>query len=111
MTDRAYDSISSFETQLISSAYVLSVFSLPEHYGKRLRTSNCIERLNEEIRRRERIIRIFPNEESLIGLLGALLMEQHEKWIGGRKYFNMEEYHEHIKDRPLVLNTTGGIAT
>jgi transposase-like protein len=90
---------------------ITAVFSLPEHYRKRLRTSNCIERLNEEIRRRERVIRIFPNEESLIRLLGALLMEQHEKWISGRKYFDMEEYHEHIKGRPLVLNPKEGIAT
>lgn len=90
---------------------IIAVFSLPEHYRKRLRTSNCIERLNEEIRRRERVIRIFPNEESIIRLLGALLMEQHEKWISGRKYFNMEEYHEHTKDRPLILNPKEGVAT
>jgi transposase-like protein len=90
---------------------ITAVFSLPEHYRRRLRTSNCIERLNEEIRRRERVIRVFPNEESLIRLLGALLMEQHEKWISGRKYFDMDEYHEHIKGRPLVLNPKEGIAT
>jgi transposase-like protein len=89
---------------------ITAVFSLPEHYRKRLRTSNCIERLNEEIRRRERVIRIFPNEESIIRLLGAMLMEQHEKWISGRKYFNMEEYHEHVKDRPTVMNPREGVA-
>jgi transposase-like protein len=66
--------------------------------------------LNEEIRRRERVIRIFPNEESIIRLLGAMLMEQHEKWISGRKYFNMEEYHEHVKDRPTVMNPREGVA-
>ena len=65
---------------------------LPEKYRKRLRTTNSIERLNEEIRRRERVIRIFPNRESVIRLLGALLMEQDEKWTTGKKYFDMEEY-------------------
>ena len=51
-----------------------------------------IERLNEEIRKRERVIRIFTNRESVICLLGALLMEQDEKWTTGKKYFDMEEY-------------------
>lgn len=58
-------------------------------YSKRLRTTNIIERLNEEIRRRERVIRIFPNGASVLRLLGALLMEQDEIWSTGRKYFEM----------------------
>lgn len=71
---------------------VIAIFSLPKAYRKRLRTSNSIERLNEEIRRRERVIRIFPNEDSINRLIGALLMEQHEKWISGKTYFNMDNY-------------------
>src|SRR5690606_38062537 len=55
-----------------------AVLALPEKYHKRLRTTNSVERLNEEIRRRERVIRIFPNRQSVIRLLGALLMEQDE---------------------------------
>jgi hypothetical protein len=49
----------------------------------------AIERLNEEIRRRERVIRIFPNRESVLRLVGALLMEQDEAWITGKRYFDM----------------------
>jgi transposase-like protein len=79
---------------------VMSVMSLPEKYRKRLRTTNSIERLNEEIRRRDRVIRIYPNEQSVIRLLGALLIEQDEKWSSGRKYFDMEEYYEFINSRP-----------
>lgn len=78
---------------------VMSVMDLPEKYRKRLRTTNSIERLNEEIRRRDRVIRIYPNERSVIRLLGALLMEQDEKWSSGRKYFDMEEYYEFINSR------------
>lgn len=77
---------------------VISVLSLPVKYRKRLRTSNSIERLNQEIRRRERVIRIFPNEESLIRLMGALLMEQHDAWSCGRKYFDMQEYYDFCKE-------------
>ena len=75
----------------------LAILSIPERYRKRLRTSNSIERLNEEIRRRERVIRIFPNENSLIRLIGALLVEQHEKWSTGKKYFIMDDYLEFVK--------------
>jgi putative transposase len=52
----------------------------------------AIERLNEEIRRRERVIRIFPNRESALRLLGALLMEQDEAWTTGKRYFDMGAY-------------------
>jgi len=65
---------------------------LPEPYRKRLRTTNSIERLNAEIRRRERVIRIFPNEASIERLIGALLMEHHERWISGKAYFSMDTY-------------------
>ena len=54
-----------------------------------MRTSNIIERLNEEIRRRERVIRIFPNEESLERLIGALQKEINDDWIS-RKYIHMD---------------------
>jgi transposase-like protein len=61
-----------------------------------LRTSNGIERLNQEIRRRERVIRIFPNEASAIRLIGALLIEQDEKWSTSRKYFEMDVYYNSL---------------
>ncbi len=71
---------------------VMTVLNLPQRYRRRLRTTNSIERLNEEIRRRERVIRIFPNAESTTRLIGALLLEHHEKWISGRSYLQMEDY-------------------
>jgi transposase-like protein len=72
----------------------LAVLVLPEKYQGRLRTTNMMERLNEEIRRRERVIRIFPNEASAVRLIGALLAEQHEAWSTGKRYFDMTEYFE-----------------
>ena len=71
---------------------VMAVLALPSRYRKRLRTSNSIERLNEEIRRRERVIRIFPNEASITRLIGALLLDHHERWISGKAYFSMGDY-------------------
>ena len=71
----------------------LSVLVLPEKYRKRLRTTNMQERLNEEIRRRERVIRIFPNTESALRLVGALLAEYNEVWAE-RHYLDMDEFQE-----------------
>jgi len=70
------------------------VMALPEIYRQRLRSTNILERLNQEVRRRERVIRIFPNTDSAMRLLGALLMEQDELWSTGRLYFKMEQYQE-----------------
>jgi putative transposase len=70
----------------------IAVLALPAPYRTRLRTTNAVERLNEEIRRRERVIRIFPNRESAMRLLGAMLMEQDEQWSTGKRYFDMATY-------------------
>ncbi|SFG29644.1 transposase, partial [Sporolactobacillus nakayamae] len=71
-----------------------AVLPFPEAYRHRLRTTNGMERLNEEFRRRERVIRIFPNRESVIRLMGSVLMEMNEKWLEGRRYLDMTNYAE-----------------
>ncbi len=76
-----------------------AVLALPAPYRKRLRTTNGVERLNEEIRRRERVIRIFPNRASVIRLVGALLLEQDEVWTTGKRYFEMAAYWQ-WRERP-----------
>ena len=102
------DKLAPKAVQLLDEGFndITAVFSLPEAYRKRLRTSNSIERLNEEIRRRERVIRIFPNEESMDRLLGSLLIEQHEKWISGKTYFSMETYE---REKELARKTAAEI--
>jgi transposase-like protein len=69
-----------------------SVLALPGKYRRRLRTTNMIERLIEEVRRREKVIRIFPNVGSAWRLIGALLAEKHEEWSTGRRYLDMAEF-------------------
>ncbi|HLR88122.1 MAG TPA: transposase, partial [Atopostipes sp.] len=57
----------------------------------RLKSTNVLERLNEEVRRRENIIRIFPNQDSANRLIGAVLMDKHEEWVGSnRKYISLK---------------------
>jgi len=67
----------------------LAVFALPSAHRKRMRTTNMIERLHEEIRRRSRVVRIFPNSSSLARLVGTLILEWDEKWLTGRRYLDM----------------------
>lgn len=68
--------------------------ALLERYRKRLRTINGVERREPKVRRRERVIRIFPNEESAIRLIGAVLLEIDEAWATGQRYFDMADYWE-----------------
>jgi transposase-like protein len=71
-----------------------AVLALPGKYRRRLRKTNMVERFIQEIRRREKPIRIFPNIESARRLVGALCAETHEEWSTGRCYFDMEEFFE-----------------
>ena len=69
----------------------LTVFSFPIQYRRSLRTTNGLERINREIRRRTRVVGIFPNEASCLRLISAMLMESSEEWEVGRKLLNMKE--------------------
>jgi len=62
-----------------------------------LKSTNMLERLNEEIRRRTRVVRIFPNCESCLRLIRALAVEAHENWIESSRYLDMNLLKENRK--------------
>ena len=68
----------------------LTVFCLPVRHRVRLRTSNMLERLNRELKRRTRVVSIFPNDAALLRLASAVLLETDESWMSGKKYLTME---------------------
>ena len=68
----------------------LAILQLPSNHRKRLRTSNAVERLNKELKRRTRVAGLFPNEASLLRLATALAMEVSEDWESGTVYLTME---------------------
>ena len=68
---------------------VSNFIALPEQHWAKIKSTNPIERLNEEIRRREKSIRIFPNCESCNLLIGAILVQQNEDWVEGRTYMSI----------------------
>jgi transposase-like protein len=68
----------------------LIVFDIPAKHRRRLRTNNLLERLNREIKRRTRVATLFPNEDSLLRLATAVLMETDEEWQTEKRYFSMK---------------------
>jgi putative transposase len=79
----------------------LSCLAFPESHRRRIRTTNGLERLNQEIKRRTRVVRIFPNREACLRLVSALAVEQSEEWLTGRRYLDMEELRERRGSREL----------
>jgi putative transposase len=84
-------------------AETLSFYSLPHGHHKHLKSTNMLERLNEEIKRRTRVVRIFPNEQSCLRLIRALAVETHENWIEAHRYLDMNLLKERKKERLMQL--------
>ena len=78
----------------------LTCLAFPESHRRRIRTTNGLERLNQEIKRRTRVVRIFPNPKACLRLVTALAVEQSEEWLTGRRYLDMGELNEHRQEKP-----------
>jgi len=76
----------------------LTCLAFPESHRGRIRTTNGLERLNQEIKRRTRVVRIFPNREACLRLVTALAVEQSEEWLTGRRYLDMREHEERHRE-------------
>jgi putative transposase len=77
----------------------LTCLAFPESHRRRIRTTNGLERLNQEIKRRTRVVRIFPNRQACLRLVTALAVEQSEEWVTGRRYLEMGELNEHRREK------------
>jgi putative transposase len=75
----------------------LTYYRLPRQHHKHMKSTNMLERLNEEIKRRTHVVRIFPNGESCLRLVRALAVETHENWLEANRYLNMDELREQRK--------------
>ncbi len=75
----------------------LTFYRLPRQHHKHLKSTNMLERLNEEFRRRTYVVRIFPNAASCCRLIRALAVETHENWLEAHRYINMDDLREHKK--------------
>jgi len=79
----------------------LTFYRLPRQHHKHMKSTNMLERLNEEIKRRTHVVRIFPHEASCLRLVRALAAEIHEDWIEATRYLNMHMLKEHKKQLRL----------
>jgi transposase-like protein len=91
LREQAPDAVKTLQDGLFEATAVLA---LPEKYHRWLRTTNMLERLIQEIRRREKVIRIFPSKDSAWRLVGALLAEKHEEWSTSRRYLKTDEFYD-----------------
>jgi putative transposase len=76
----------------------LSFYRLPRQHHKHMKSTNMLERPGEEIRRRTRVVRIFPNHESCLRLVRALAVATHEGWLEASRYRGMDLLRQHKKE-------------
>jgi putative transposase len=69
---------------------VLAYMAFPSEHHRQLHSTNTLERLNKEIKRRSDVVGIFPNREAALRLVGAILAEQNDEWVVGKRYFSQE---------------------
>ena len=80
---------------------VLAYMSFPREHRQKLHSTNPIERLHAEIKRRTNVVGIFPNEGAITRLVGAILLEQNDEWAVGRRYMTLESIAP-VSDNPTV---------
>lgn len=82
----------------------LTFYRLPAQHHRHMKSTNLLERVNEELKRRTLVVRIFPNGSSCLRLIRALAAETHENWIEAMRYLNMDLLREQQKERRQVGN-------
>jgi putative transposase len=81
----------------------LTYYRLPLAHHKHMKSTNMLERLNQELKRRTHVVRIFPKAESCLRLVRALAVETHENWLEATRYLNMDHLKEHKKQALRAL--------
>ncbi len=80
--------------------------ALPGEHWRQICSTNPLERLNREMRRRMDVVGIFPNRESVLRLMGSILQEQHEEWMVSRRYFSLESMAKLKPDQTLLASAS-----
>ena len=80
---------------------VLAYMSFHKSHWPQIRSTNPIERLNREVKRRTNVVSIFPNEAAIVRLVGAILLEQNDEWAVSRRYMSLETLASLSDDAPV----------
>jgi len=91
--------------QMLSDAEdeILAYMAFPQAHWTRIYSTNPLERLNKEVKRRTNVVGVFPDEASVIRLVGAILIEQSDEWETDRHYFSQESMRRLLEPAPLLL--------
>src|ERR671920_761070 len=84
---------------------VLTYMDYPKEHWAQIASTNPLERVNKEIKRRADVVGIFPNDEAVIRLVGALMLEQSDEWAVSRRYFSLESLAKLADTEPTRLPT------
>ena len=84
---------------------VLAYMTFPREHRQKLHSTNPLERLNAEIKRRTNVVGIIPNEKAITRLVGAILLEQNDEWAVARRYMTLESIAPVSDNLTLMLPT------
>ena len=91
---------------------VLAYMDYPKEHWAQIASTNPLERVNKEIKRRADVVGIFPNDEAVVRLVGALMLEQSDEWAVSRRYFSLESLARLVDTHPAQLpNATAGASS
>lgn len=82
---------------------VLACMDFPKHHWAQINSTNPLERVNKEIKRRSDVVGIFPNDDAIIRLVGALMLEQNDEWAVARRYMTLETLTSIVDDALVRL--------
>lgn len=82
---------------------ILAYMAFPQEHWKQIYSNNVLERLNKEVKRRTNVVGVFPDEASVICLVGSVLQEQADEWQVAKRYFSLESMRRLYDPEPLVM--------
>jgi transposase-like protein len=89
---------------------ILAFYAFPVEHRRQIASTNPLERLNKELKRRSAVVGIFPNRQAVIRLFGAVLAEQADEWTVGRHYFSETSMHKVLDREPMSAHKKEAVA-